>query len=102
VSVTGAARLASRGVGYTLCMPTAGKPVTVALVNDYEMVLAMIAFGMSNVEIGKELFLSVDTVKTYVRRLYSRLGVKNRVQAAQCAAGHNVMPPESRNARRLN
>ena len=65
-------------------------------------VLAMIAFGMSNVEIGRELFLSVDTVKTYVRRLYAKLGVKNRVQAAQCAAGHNVMPPEARNARRLN
>ena len=59
-------------------------------------VLALIAYGMSNAEIGKELFLSVDTVKTYVRRLYSKLGVKNRAQAALQAARYNVLPPTSR------
>ena len=57
-----------------------------------EEVLALIALGMSNGEIGNELFLSVDTVKTYVRRLYAKLGVKNRAQAALCAAAHNVLP----------
>lgn len=61
-------------------------------------VLALIAFGMSNAEIGKELFLSVDTVKTYIRRLYSKLGVRNRAQAALHAAGHHVMPPPTRQA----
>ncbi len=73
-----------------------------ALSDREQEVLAMIAFGMSNAEIGRELFLSVDTVKTYVRRLYAKLGVKNRVQAAQCAAGHNVMPPEARSVPRLS
>ena len=62
-------------------------------------VLALIAFGMSNAEIGRELFLSVDTVKTYVRRLYSKLGVRNRAQAALHAANHNVMPPDMRRGR---
>lgn len=57
-----------------------------------EEVLALIALGKSNGEIGEELFLSVDTVKTYVRRLYAKLGVKNRAQAALCAAAHNVLP----------
>ena len=55
---------------------------------------------MSNIEIGRELFLSVDTVKTYVRRLYAKLGVRNRAQAALCAAGYNVLPPEARTANR--
>jgi two-component system, NarL family, response regulator LiaR len=59
-------------------------------------VLALIALGMTNAEIGNELFLSIDTVKTYVRRLYSKLGVKNRAQAALQAAVHNVMPPPAR------
>ncbi len=59
-------------------------------------VLALIALGMSNAEIGSELFLSVDTVKTYVRRLYAKLGVKNRAQAALHAAGHHVTPPAAR------
>ena len=63
-------------------------------------VLALIAFGMSNAEIGKELFLSVDTVKTYIRRLYSKLGVRNRAQAALHAAGHHVLPPATRQANR--
>ena len=63
-------------------------------------VLALIAFGMSNAEIGRELFLSVDTVKTYIRRLYSKLGVRNRAQAALHAAGHHVMPPATRQANR--
>jgi DNA-binding NarL/FixJ family response regulator len=62
-------------------------------------VLALIAFGMSNAEIGRELFLSVDTVKTYVRRLYGKLGVRNRAQAALHAANHNVMPPTMRRGR---
>jgi DNA-binding NarL/FixJ family response regulator len=69
-----------------------------ALSNREQEVLALIALGMSNVEIGRELFLSVDTIKTYVRRLYAKLGVRNRAQAALRAAGHNVMPPEARSA----
>jgi DNA-binding NarL/FixJ family response regulator len=63
-------------------------------------VLALIALGMSNVEIGRELFLSVDTIKTYVRRLYAKLGVRNRAQAALRAAGYNVLPPDARTAPR--
>ena len=50
---------------------------------------------MSNAEIGEGLLCRSTPVKTYVRRLYAKLGVKNRVQAAQCAAGHDVMPPEA-------
>jgi len=63
-------------------------------------VLALIAYGMSNAEIGKELFLSVDTVKTYVRRLYSKLGVRNRAQAALQAARYNLLPPAARQPNR--
>jgi two-component system, NarL family, response regulator LiaR len=65
-------------------------------------VLALIAVGMSNREIGIELFLSVDTVKTYVRRLYAKLGVNNRAQAALRAAGHHVPPPSRANSAGLS
>jgi two-component system, NarL family, response regulator LiaR len=64
-------------------------------------VLALIALGMTNAEIGSELFLSIDTVKTYVRRLYSKIGAKNRAQAALHAAAHNLMPPSARQAPRV-
>jgi two-component system, NarL family, response regulator LiaR len=65
-----------------------------------EEVLALIALGKSNGEIGHELFLSIDTVKTYVRRLYAKLGVNNRAQAALCAESYHVLPatPDRRRA----
>jgi DNA-binding NarL/FixJ family response regulator len=59
-------------------------------------VLALVALGMSNREVAEELYLSVDTVKTYVRRLFSKLGVSNRTQAALKAAGYDVQPPAGR------
>ena len=38
--------------------------------------------GLSNAEISAELFMSVATVKAYVSRLFTRLGLENRVQVA--------------------
>jgi len=37
--------------------------------------------GRSNNEIGKELYLSEDTVKTHARRLFRKLGAADRAQA---------------------
>lgn len=48
-------------------------------------VLALLALGKSNAEIAHELFLSVDTIKTHVRRVFTKLGVNNRTQAAMRA-----------------
>lgn len=38
--------------------------------------------GLTNAEISAQLFMSVPTVKTHVGRLFSKLGVDNRVQVA--------------------
>jgi DNA-binding NarL/FixJ family response regulator len=38
--------------------------------------------GLANAEIASELFMSVATVKAYVSRLFTKLGVENRVQIA--------------------
>ena len=59
-------------------------------------VLALVALGMTNREVAHELYLSVDTVKTYVKRLYSKMGVKNRTQAALRAASYDVSTPAGR------
>ena len=37
--------------------------------------------GRSNSEIGKELYLSEDTVKTHARRLFRKLSAADRAQA---------------------
>ncbi len=63
-------------------------------------VLALLALGLSNPEIAEELFLSVDTVKTYVRRVFAKLGVNNRTNAALLAAKYDLAPPARRLALR--
>ena len=45
-------------------------------------VLVAVGRGLSNAEIGRELFLSEGTVKTHVSRLLLKLECSNRVQAA--------------------
>jgi DNA-binding NarL/FixJ family response regulator len=44
-----------------------------------------IGLGKSNAEIGRELFMSVATVKAHVSRLLEKLGFNNRVQIALLA-----------------
>ena len=59
-------------------------------------VLALLAQGASNREIASELYLSVDTVKTHVRRLFAKLEVTNRTRAAFEAERFGVAPPAGR------
>ncbi len=44
-------------------------------------VLTRMACGFSNGEIGQDLHLSQDTVKTYARRLFRRIGARDRAHA---------------------
>ncbi|WP_392971984.1 response regulator [Streptomyces sp. LN245] len=48
-------------------------------------ILALIGDGLTNREIGKELYLSEKTVKNHISRLLAKLGVQRRVQAAVLA-----------------
>jgi DNA-binding NarL/FixJ family response regulator len=44
-------------------------------------VLTGMAAGKSNAQIGRDLYLSEDTIKTHARRLFRKLGVGDRAQA---------------------
>jgi len=46
-----------------------------------QQVLDGMSRGESNAEIGRELFLSEDTVKTHARRLFRKVGAADRAQA---------------------
>ena len=56
-----------------------GAPPT--LTEREQQVLDGMSRGLSNAGIGKELFLSEDTVKTHARRLFRKLGAADRAQA---------------------
>jgi DNA-binding NarL/FixJ family response regulator len=58
--------------------------------------LVLLSQGYSNREIAKRLYLSENTVKTHLRRLYAKLGVSNRTQAAMVAREDNGFRPRER------
>lgn len=44
-------------------------------------VLGLVARGLSNQEVAETLFVSINTVKTYIRTAYAKIGVTTRSQA---------------------
>lgn len=59
--------------------PRFGEPLT-----DREVaVLTGMSYGKSNPTIGREMYLSEDTVKTHARRLFAKLGSRDRAHAVR-------------------
>lgn len=54
---------------------------TVALTEREMQVLVGMSQGKSNAGIGRDMYLSEDTVKTHARRLFKKLGVGDRAQS---------------------
>ena len=62
------------------------------LLSDREReVLELIVEGLSNTEIGQQLYLSPNTVKTYVKGIMNKLVVSDRVQAAVAAVRRGLV-----------
>ena len=57
-------------------------PPSSPLTNREEAVLAGVARGLGNSEIGDELHVSLSTVKTHLGSIMAKLGVRNRVELA--------------------
>ena len=56
-------------------------------------VLAGVARGLSNAEIGRELYIGEATVKTHLLRLFAKLGVADRTRAVTVAFERGLLPP---------
>ena len=56
-------------------------------------VLQLVARGMTNAEIAKDLFLSDTTVKTHVAHMLSKLDLRDRVQAVVLAYESGLITP---------
>ena len=74
--------------------PPGELPAVWSRLTERELAVARcVARGGSNAEIAAELFLSEATVKTYVSRLFTKLGVRDRVQVAVLAYETGLVQP---------
>jgi DNA-binding NarL/FixJ family response regulator len=55
-------------------------------------VLALVARGLSNAEIGRELFIAEATVKTHLLRAFTKLGARDRTGAVTVARERGWLP----------
>jgi DNA-binding NarL/FixJ family response regulator len=55
----------------------------------------LIANGLSDAEIGQELFISETTVKTHVTHVFQKLNVRDRVQAVVLAYQAGLVEPDA-------
>ncbi len=64
-----------------------------ALTELEQEVLHLLSKGASNRDIAKQAFLTEGTVRTYLNRIYSKLGVTSRTEAALKAQTFDLQRP---------
>ena len=67
-----------------------------ALTHGETRVLNYLPTNLSAREIARELYVSVNTVKTHQRHLYQKLGARSRSQAVERARALGLLAPSSR------
>ena len=59
-------------------------------------IVSLITHGLGNDDIADRLFLSINTVKSYIRSAYRKMGVTTRSQAVLWGVDHGFKKPDSR------
>jgi NarL family two-component system response regulator LiaR len=59
-------------------------------------VMALIAQGLTNPEIAERAYISVNSVKTYIRSAYRKIGAERRSQAVLWATQNGFLPDHKR------
>jgi DNA-binding NarL/FixJ family response regulator len=59
-------------------------------------ILALITQGRSNADVARLTYLSPNTVKSYIRTIYRKLGVASRTQAVLWGVNHGFTPDHHR------
>ncbi|HEX2073264.1 MAG TPA: response regulator transcription factor [Geodermatophilus sp.] len=79
------------GSAPTTVRSTVREPAPVSLSMREMQVLTGMSQGKSNAQIGRELYLSEDTIKTHARRLFRKLGAKDRAEAVATGFRRGMM-----------
>jgi LuxR family maltose regulon positive regulatory protein len=58
-------------------------------------IVELLPTHLSYVQIGEQLFVSVNTVKSNLKSIYRKLGVGNRFEAVAAARELGLIPPGS-------
>ena len=92
--------------GETVVSPPPGKsrpPLTLdwpgrseGLTERESEILALITQGKSNAEVAATTYLSINSIKSYIRSTYRKLGVKSRTQAVLWGVEHGFKPDQHR------
>ncbi|MBZ5734834.1 response regulator transcription factor [Nocardioides sp. TRM66260-LWL] len=74
------------------------KAVAAAGTSDFDLtpreaeILSLVTQGLTNAEIGGRLYLSINSVKTYIRTAYRKIDVSRRAQAVAWGMEHGLAP----------
>lgn len=55
-------------------------------------IISLAAEGKSNKEIGQELYLAENTIKTHLRRAFSQTGARNRAHLVAMVMSRGIIP----------
>ena len=73
-----------------------GPASTKGLTERESEILALITQGLSNAEVSARTFLSPNTVKSYIRTVYRKIGVSSRTQAVLWGVDNGFSPDHHR------
>ena len=77
--------------GQALKSATLSNPQQPLLTKREKEILLLITEGLTNIQIGEKLFISIDTVESHRKNLYNKLGVKNTATLMRYAIENNLM-----------
>jgi LuxR family maltose regulon positive regulatory protein len=78
---------------------TAAAALAEPLTEREQRILRYLPTMLSNAEIGAEVFVSLNTVKTHLRSIYRKLGANGRADAVEQARAHGLLPSGIRRPR---